>query len=193
MTLIPHPTHNALRRSRRGSFYSIFVSMFEFGFFRFIFFALAILVTLLLIHQLAYIDFDIRMAERNAISYNLFYSPSGFSYTDPDTGRTYPGVIDPTRLNDNVLDNAAGIAGNEHIGAQYALAPAGNPDTPIRSGVLNRAYFIESYPLAKNNVKGTDKTVLYARTFPVRYIVDPAHPEYRVAGILREEIVVREI
>ncbi len=59
--------------------------------------------------------------ENSVLMYRIHNSPDGFIYTDPGTGRAYPGVIDPARFKQEVVEKL--LAGEESFAIKVAIIP----------------------------------------------------------------------
>lgn len=176
------------RKSRKGSFYGIFESMFEHGFVRFIFLVIAFLSVVFVIRMYLLSEFKTEQIEAEMIFYNAFYTPDGFSYVDPATGRTYPGIIDMERFYTARMDSAVFFTNNNHIAARFSLeAPSGNV---FREAYMNEQYFTLKHPLAKTRQKGEGGALLLTREVNVWTIENAKNISNRYPSVLVAEIVV---
>ena len=192
MTRLPHTSksHNnaPFPNGRKGSFYGIFESMFEHGFLRFIFLVIAFLSVVFVIRIFLLSEFKTEYLEGQTLLYNAFYTPDGFSYVDPSSGRTYPGIIDMERLHTARLDSAAFFTNNNHIAARFTLK---TPDgASFKEAYMNEQYFKLKYPLAKTRQKGEGGALLVTREVNIWTIENAQNISNKYPSVLVAEIVV---
>jgi len=69
-----------------------------------ILFVLAGLLAVVLLVRMYQIDsVDIKDIHAEIVKNRVLYAPSGVMHADMETGRSYPGLLDPARFNDSVL------------------------------------------------------------------------------------------
>ena len=176
---------------KKGSVYSLMVYIFEHSLFRVIFTLIVVMTAVFLLRSLLVVSIDSDMVEKNALVYNIFYSPAGFSYTDPGIGRTYPGIIDLSKFTSQQLDSAVSFTNNQHIAASFTLFDPGS-NTPLNhpSAIFNERYFSLKYPLADRNVKGSAGATLYHEQVMVKVLTDADHPENAKVALLKIETII---
>ncbi len=65
---------------------------------------------------------DTSRVEAQLFEHYLFYSPNSLSYTDPYTGRIYPGVLDVRNFDEEILNEAANFGEtNNMVAANITL------------------------------------------------------------------------
>lgn len=89
---------------------------------------------------------DIQKTKDLLFTERIIYSPSAFIYTNPVTKRSYPGIIDPERFNQEVLDKALNYSKN-NIAAKLTLKNLDNNET--KEIYLNKKGYDRWEPLTK--------------------------------------------
>ncbi len=116
----------------------------------------------------------------------LLYNPNALSYSDPYTGRTYPGIVDLQNFDPEILESAANFSGGkEMIAANITLLDF--EDNIVKQAYYNRERYLDWLPLSHETFLGRG-TVLKAdnRTY-VLYVDEEGNREQ---GMLLTEILV---
>jgi hypothetical protein len=104
---------------------------------RVLFMVFVSLSVVILITKFVGLNANIRDTEGNILLNRLYLSPSCLSYTDPATGRQYPGIIDASRFQSAVLVSCMYFGQeNNHAAANLTLLYLG-------TGKINQTYYNE--------------------------------------------------
>jgi len=132
---------------------------------------------------------DTAEIEAKLFKHYILYSPNGLSYTDPNTGRLYPGVVSLDNFNSERLESAASFGEiNNMIAAKITLyGPKGGP--PINEVYYNKDRYDAWFPLTYSpkvfKVVGTVHS-----QFSYAYVAWLDSNGYKREGSLRFEILV---
>ena len=78
----------------------------------------------------------------------VLYSPNGLSYTDPETGRLQPGIVDVRNFNETRLEAAADFGRpNDMVAAWFILHSASGPS--VKGAFYNQQRYNDWKPLSE--------------------------------------------
>ncbi len=105
------------------------------------FFILYAIVSLLIIHKI-----DMGKTEGQVFANRILYSAA--AYVDSETGRVYPGILDPQKIDSTYLDSR--INGNARAAVHIKAG---------KEATYNEKYYMYLLPLAQSKIPGRSATL----------------------------------
>jgi len=144
--------------------------------------AAAVLVTILFTSYMTVSAIDTKEIEMDMFLNRLLYSPDGISYTDSDTGRTYLGIIDPSKIDKDKLEKAISFSSDRYISAKISLYYKGSL---VKEAKYQEDWFDKLSPIAKSGIGGKGGVDYSKEGFILEYYDTSGFKE----GVLTIEIV----
>ncbi len=115
--------------------------------------------------------------EQELLLNRLYFSPDLITYTDLDTGRTYPGVIDLDKVRTSVLENSLKYTQDNYIAAKITIQDASFDEITYKDPLprkaiayLNEAGYIRWEDQAILGWKGRGAYRFFQRRIPIEYV-----------------------
>jgi len=145
---------------------------------RILFIALLFYIIYLFAYSQIKINIDIEDTKSLIFVKRLLYSPNSISYTDPITGRTYPGIIDLERFDPTIPEKAFNFSKN-NLAAKIELTNLENNEK--KEIYLNKKWYDRWEPLTKFEQ--------YKKTIKQRYVLINDKGKLK-KGLLRIDVVL---
>ncbi|MFH1399600.1 MAG: hypothetical protein ABIG95_05820 [Candidatus Woesearchaeota archaeon] len=121
---------------------------------RLIFMIIATLTVVMIVKTFLIVNINVSEAEAKVMMGRLIYSPYCISYVHPETGRSYPGMIDLTKFSTDRIENCIHYGeSNDYLAAKLTLYFKDNGETESR--FLNERGYAVWKPLADMNGPGS--------------------------------------
>jgi hypothetical protein len=135
---------------------------------------LTMIVVLALYFLLSYFSnpkIDTTTTQANIFIYRTLYSPNSISYTDPKTGRVYPGIIYDQNFTSEVLDASMAYSYEKQVSAKLQIYPAEYTAglEPIKEAYYNKVWFERLEPVARAGMGGAGGAKYFKKEIPIIY------------------------
>lgn len=148
------------------------------AFFRMVFIAIIFIVVYLFTAAWIGQKIDIQDVKNLILVKRILYSPDSISYVDPDTGRTFPGIIDLDKFNDEILNKSFNLD-KSNTAAKLELKNLDTNETNIT--YLNQKWYERWAPLST--------FAQYEKTIKWSYVLIKKNSQLN-RGLLRIDVVI---
>ncbi len=135
--------------------------------FRIGFLMIALVIFFLLINFYVSTKIDIKQLQAETISARILYSEA-ITYQDPNTYRTYPGIIDASKFNSERLDEFIPYTFSKYIAVKLTLFHKDGA-TLINEAHLNKQQYETWKVLIDSNIQGKGSVTYFQKLLPVTY------------------------
>jgi hypothetical protein len=111
---------------------------------------------------------DVKPIQREVFINRMLYQPNALSYTDPLTGKVYPGIIMDSNFTSAHLDQAINYTYEKQIMAKFELLRPDNAEV-IKVAYYHGEWYKNLEPLARSGVGGAGGASFEERTLPAVY------------------------
>jgi len=120
---------------------------------RMIFTVVAVLTVIYLVNMFLVQEIDIQKTQSKLFFNRLIYSPNTISYVDPNTQRSYPGIIDHKIIDDvgsfrDRIENAIHLGNNRLLAANITIVFEKDDQEIKKSIIFNDMWFKRWEPLS---------------------------------------------
>jgi len=157
---------------------------------RLIFTVVVVLTIVFLVRMFIVQEVDISDTQSKVFVKSLLYSPYAITYVDPETGRSYPGVIDLSLVKDDGLrdriENSFRISTNRLLAANITFFVENRTQFNKRSVLYNEPMYKRWKPLSKLDVDGEGGVDTYSESY---YVLFRAIDGRVIPGLMKVEVI----
>ena len=172
--------YRSMQKKGDADTFDIAFSALQLGFIVVVVITMVILLAMMVIK-----DINIKPVETDVMAYRFLYSANGLNYKNDDTGRSYPGMIDIEKFNDDKIKDFFDFKDSDTMAAKLTLF--NQNDQSEKVAYFNKEWFERYKPLAIINIPGSGSAQMSTKTLPV--IITDQQMSYQNQGILRIEVV----
>ena len=123
---------------------------------RFVFLAIALLAIVLLVRSYVVTNIDVQETTAELFIQRTLMSPNALSYVDSETGRAYPGIVDPANFNESRLKKAIYYENSQILAANITLYEEEyEHGRQTESCYYNKEWYLNWYPRTIRSVSGS--------------------------------------
>ncbi len=143
---------------------------------RLLFLIIVLFSVVFLIRQFVVNNLNIQDVQAEVFVNKVLYSPNGILFYDNSLQRTVSGIIDPSKLNPEILDLLMDYKTQNFIAANITLFDTNN--NIVSSAAYNKESYLNWNPIAQSLLKGSGGVKRTSKTILVNYIDTKLHQGY---------------
>jgi len=135
---------------------------------RFLFLIVLLFSIIFLVRAFVVDNLNVQSIQAEVFVNKILYSPNSISHNDKELGILIPGLIDPSKIKDETLDNFMDYKDESFIAGKVQLFDANNVE--VKSAIYNKKTYERWLPLAQFGKKGIGGVKRIGKSVFVNYI-----------------------